>query len=136
VLEPTAAGELRRLAVSSSPCAPAAARRERQAQERGGAPASSGIDRRLGKIVQRFWAVIAFFFWLGRGLWNAEATLGELLNRDYGRNKCRFVRRDSEKHPPLPTSRLGGEISPKSATFSESLVPCASRGKMNCRPPA
>ena len=71
------------------------------------------MDRKLGKLVQRFWAVIAFlasvasigfgvvvidlalfpgvilvllgvlFFWLGTRAWRDTATLGELLNRDF-----------------------------------------------------
>ena len=71
------------------------------------------IDRTLGRIVQRFWAVLAFtasmasivfgaivfstslfagillillgalFIWLGTRAWRDRATLGELLDRDY-----------------------------------------------------
>ena len=71
------------------------------------------IDRKLGRLVQRFWAVLAFlasvasvvfgvvvidsavfpgiilvllgmlFFWLATRAWRDTATLGELMNRDY-----------------------------------------------------
>jgi len=76
---------------------------------------ADGIDRRLGRLVLRFWAVVAwlagaasaifgavvlsaghvpgvallllgaFFLWLGRRAWRDPATLGEVLNRDFER---------------------------------------------------
>jgi hypothetical protein len=71
------------------------------------------IDRKIGRLVLRFWAVLALlasvasigfgvvvidsslfpgiilvllgilFFWLGTRAWRDTATLGELMNRDY-----------------------------------------------------
>jgi len=73
------------------------------------------VDRALGRIILRCWAVLAFlaaaaaaifgavvllgghiigvsillagalFFWLGRVAWRDRATLGEVLNRDFER---------------------------------------------------
>ena len=72
-----------------------------------------GIDRKLGRLLLRLWAVVAFlgavasigfgavvlmsapipgvllfllgvlFLWLGMRAWRDRATLGEVLNRDY-----------------------------------------------------
>jgi heme A synthase len=71
------------------------------------------VDQRLGRLLLRLWAVLAFlgaaasigfgavvlvsapipgvlllllgvlFFWLGMRAWRDRATLGEVLNRDY-----------------------------------------------------